>query len=136
MNECLGGERSSYVTLGEINRTSKTLPFENDEARMLLKHIKKNQSKGLSTIVHPAMEGETKEWLSGGFVGVLLPELDVSILYVKQDGGRGLLGRQKIVYGSYVGSIGENLLMPGVTFKYWGVAITGMNNLYRGEGLL
>lgn len=124
------------VTLAEIAKTTRTLAFNDSEMRSILTHINKNRKKGLNTCFHPQMRGDIPEWLSEGFVGVCLMELNRSILYVKQDAGKGLFGRQKTVYASYVGSISENSLLPGVTFKNWLIAITGMNNIYRLEGLL
>lgn len=132
-NYGFGIDRSS---VGELAKAACTLPFDEADIRALISHIDKNRAKGLMTSFDSAMEGKINEWLMRGLVCVSLPEIGRSILYIKKDAGKGLFGKQKSVYGAYFGSMGEDAFIPGPTFKNWYVAITAMNNIYRGEGLL
>lgn len=129
----LGEDR---VSLGIILKTSKTLPYTYSEFENVISLINKNRARGLNTGIDPIMERGVEDCLARGVVAVCLGEVDTSIVFIKQDAGKGLLGRQKAMYGTYLSPIGQDSFLPGTTFKKWLVAVTAMNNIYRGEGLL
>ena len=57
---------------------------------------------------------------------------NLDILFVSVNSGTGLFGRQKRSIVSYLGSFEEDTFEPGITFKKLLVALTSINNIYRG----
>lgn len=125
-----------YTNLATIMETTRRLAFNQAEGEALLKHLKANRSKGLETGFHPNVADNHRDILKDGVVMLGLAELGTSVLFVKVDGGRGLLGGQKSAYLSYVGGTDGEEYMPGTTFRSWTVAVTSINNIYRNQGLL
>ena len=74
--------------------------------------------------------------MSEGYLTLNAPQLGIRLLYVKIYGGKGMLWGKKIHYAVYQQDYDEKKWTPLGTFKVWGLAVTGINNIFRSEGLL
>jgi hypothetical protein len=74
--------------------------------------------------------------LSKGYLVLTAPQLQVRFLYVKVYGGKGMFWGKKIHYAVYQQDYNEKIWTPLGNFKIWGLAVTGINNIFRSEGLL
>jgi hypothetical protein len=74
--------------------------------------------------------------LSDGYLVLTAPQLQVRILYVKVYGGKGMFWGKKIHYAAYQQDYDEKKWTPLGNFKSWGLAVTGLNNIFRSVGLL
>lgn len=118
---------------------TKRVPFEDKELMALIEFVKANQRNGLDTNFHQiAHDLETiREGMSMGFMLLSSPVmLETDIMFAKLDGGRGFFGGQKSVYATYISPANRDDFSPGPTFKMWAMALTSINNVYRGEGFL
>jgi len=69
-------------------------------------------------------------------ITLIAPQLGIRVLYIKVYGGKGMLWCKKIHYPVYQQDCDEKTWTPLGTFKIWGLAVTGINNIFRSEGLL
>ena len=76
------------------------------------------------------------EILNEGHFILNAPQLGIRILYVKVYGGKGMLWGKKIHYTVYQQDLDEKNWTPLGTFKIWSLAVTGINNIFRNQGLL
>jgi hypothetical protein len=76
------------------------------------------------------------QMMSDGYITLTAPQIGIRILYVKVYGGKGMLWGKKIHYAVYQQDYDEKTWTPLGTFKIWGLAVTGINNIFRSEGLL
>ena len=74
--------------------------------------------------------------LSEGYLVLTAPQLQVRFLYIKVYGGKGMFWGKKIHYSAYQQDYDEDVWTPLGTFKSWGLAVTGVNNIFRSVGLL
>ena len=124
------------IRLEDIAKTTKRIPFTNSEIEFAIILIKKNQAKGLRTTIHPDFTSDAKEYLREGMFFISLEDANTDILFVKEDAGKGLLGGQKSTFSYYLGNVYRDTFQPGGTKKSWSIAITSINNIYRGIGML
>jgi len=47
-----------------------------------------------------------------------------------------MLWGKKIYYNIYLQDYGEDTWTPGGVFKFWSLAVIGVNNIFREKGLL
>jgi len=71
-----------------------------------------------------------------GYLTLIAPQLGIRLLYVKVYGGKGMFWGKKIHYTVYQQDYDEKVWTPLGTFKFWSQAVTGINNIFRSEGLL
>ena len=76
------------------------------------------------------------QMMSDGYITLTAPQIGIRILYVKVYGGKGMLWGKKIHYTVYQQDYDEKTWTPLGTFKIWALAVTGINNIFRSEGLL
>jgi hypothetical protein len=128
------------LALDDILLGSRLIPFSSTELRAAIEAVKVRRKKGSDLSVgHPVMNVNGSGVLEGANNGILFfhspQQLQVAFLFVKLDAGRGLLGGQKAVFGSYISAdLHEDDWGVGPVFKMWGIAVTSMGNVYRGNG--
>jgi hypothetical protein len=133
-------------TFKEIMKVHMKEPFNDSEIQVFLSNIKKLKKHNCSIYytddISTGKVGEVvdvkrlMDILSKGYFVLTAPQLQVRFLYVKVYGGKGMLWGKKIHYAVYQQHYDENIYTPLGNFKIWGLAVTGINNLFRSEGLL
>ncbi|WP_333815806.1 hypothetical protein [Tabrizicola sp.] len=119
---------------------SRRIPFTENEVRTAMEAVKVRRGKGADlSIGHPMFsEGGAGviEAAQDGMLFFFSPhQLKTAFLFLKLDAGRGLFGGQKAVFASYVASdLDADEWDVGVVFKMWGIAVTSIGNVYRGNG--
>lgn len=141
--EQLENAKSSFK---EIMKVHMREPFNDKEIRfflVILKNLKKHNCNVFYTDdISSGKEGDVvdvkrlMETLSKGYLVLTAPQLQVRFLYVKVYGGKGVLWGKKIHYAAYQQHYDEKIWTPLGNFKIWGLAVTGINNIFRSEGLL
>ncbi|WP_319237474.1 hypothetical protein [uncultured Propionivibrio sp.] len=123
----------------EILNATRRLPFEMLELQQFSNLVAANQRSGLDTRASGTMGDERTviEMLQDGVMILWCREmLGIDVVFVKLDGGKGFFGGQKSLFATYIGSEVHDDFSPGPTFKMWGMALTSINNIYRGHGFL
>tara|TARA_B110000977_G_scaffold179012_1_gene237206 strand:- start:1355 stop:1597 length:243 start_codon:yes stop_codon:yes gene_type:complete len=69
-------------------------------------------------------------------ITLIAPQLGIRVLYIKVYGEKGMFWGKKIHYPIYQQDCDEKTWTPLGTFKIWVLAVTGINNIFRSEGLL
>ena len=135
-------------TFKEIMKVHMREPFIESEVKVLLGNIKKLKNKGCDfffteDIVKSIKKssGETRgelleSLMSEGYLTLIAPQIKLRLLYVKVYGGKGMFWGKKIHYAVYQQDYDEKVWTPLGTFKFWSLAVTGINNIFRSEGLL
>lgn len=137
---------NSKSSLKEILKIHIKEPFTENEIRGLhtnLKNLKKNNCHlyygntihlgQIEDVVN--LENFLKMAKDGYFI-LTSPQLHLRLMYVKVFGGSGMLWGKKIYYNIYLQDYGEDTWTPGGVFKMWSLAVIGVNNIFREEGLL
>jgi len=133
-------------SLKEILKVHMREAFSDPELLTLLGNMKKLRKNGCGfhwtediTLSLNSKKDTGKllgEMMGDGYVTLTCPQIGIRILYVKVYGGKGMLWGKKIHYAVYQQDFDEKTWTPLGTFKIWGLAVTGINNIFRSEGLL
>jgi hypothetical protein len=133
-------------TFKEIMKVHMREPFNDKEIQfflVILKNLKKHNCNVFYTDdISIGKEGDVvdlkrlMETLSKGYLVLTAPQLQVRFLYVKVYGGKGMFWGKKIHYSAYQQDYDEKIWTPLGNFKIWGLAVTGINNIFRSKGLL
>lgn len=129
-----------YITFEHILAGTQILPFTAPEFSVAVETVNTRKNKGTDlSLGHPVFCPEFSQSVELAQNGVLLfhspYQLECAFLFIKANAGRGLFGRQKAVYPSYVGSdFNLDEWAVGTTFKSWIMATTSIGNVYRGYG--
>ena len=131
-------------TLKEILKVHMREPINDPELEALfhnMKKLKKNEcnllwTKDLTLSIRNDKSKLLIQMMSDGYITLTAPQLGIRILYVKVYGGKGMLWGKKIHYAVYQQDYDEKTWTPLGTFKIWALAVTGINNIFRSEGLL
>jgi len=131
-------------TLKEILKVHMREPFSDAKFHTLfwnMKRLKKNGCDLLWTedITKSIKKDKGKllgEMMGDGYLTLIAPQIGIKLLYVKVYGGKGMLWGKKIHYTVYQQDYDEKKWTPLGTFKLWGLAVTGVNNIFRSQGLL
>lgn len=126
----------TYTSFAKILEATNRIPFTNRDGAELLAYLKSAAKNGLDISVHPIMKGSIQENFGEGVIVLTSAALDADFVVIKVDGGHGFFGGQKSNFMFYVGRVESDELMPGATFRSFARAITSINNIYRGAGLL
>ncbi len=131
------------TVIGNIGKTQGVATAINPPKNANIKKLKKhNCSVYYTDDISTGKVGEVvdvkrlMDILSKGYFVLTAPQLQVRFLYVKVYGGKGMLWGKKIHYAVYQQHYDENIYTPLGNFKIWGLAVTGINNLFRSEGFL
>jgi hypothetical protein len=140
--------QKAQSTLKEILKVHMREPFIPSEIQSLTRNLaslKKNGCEFTYTddVVKSFQKasGDKKgqvllKMMSEGYLTLIAPQIGIRILYVKVYGGKGMLWGKKINYAVYQQDYDEKTWTPLGTFKIWALAVTGINNIFRSEGLL
>ena len=131
-------------TLKEILKVHMREPIDDSEFEALFNNMKRLKKNGCDlfwtediTISIQNEKGKLLgQMMSDGYITLTAPQIGIRILYVKVYGGKGMLWGKKIHYAVYQQDYDEKTWTPLGTFKIWGLAVTGINNIFRSEGLL
>jgi hypothetical protein len=137
---------NSKASFKEIMKVHMRESYNDSEFKTFFNNIK-NLNKNNCSIYYTddisiqkegtVVEGQRlMEMMSDGYFILTAPQLGIRILYVKVYGGKGLLWGKKIHYCVYQQDYDEKKWSPLGTFKIWGLAVTGINNIFRSQGLL
>jgi hypothetical protein len=124
-----------YQDLETIISTTNRLPFDNNDLMNLKEYMKMSRGKGYDISLDPSLNGDTEafqEALSQGFIILKSDMLDTCFLFLKVNGGTGFFGGQKKKIMSFVGSPSDFTFTPGHVFNKFIIALTAINNIYRG----
>lgn len=127
-------------SLMEVVSGSRRISFTENEVRIAMEAVKVRRGKGSDlSIGHPKYSEGGAGVIRAAQDGMMFfyspHQLMTGFLFVKLDAGRGLFGGQKAVFASYVASdLETDEWDVGVVFKMWGIAVTSMGNVYRGNG--
>ena len=136
--------QKAQSTLKEILKVHMREPINDPELEALfhnMKKLKKNEcsllwTKDLTLSIRNDKSKLLIQMMSDGYITLTAPQLGIRILYVKVYGGKGMLWGKKIHYTVYQQDYDEKTWTPLGTFKIWALAVTGINNIFRSEGLL
>ena len=131
-------------TLKEILKVHMREPINDPEFEALFNNMKRLKKNGCDLFwtedITLSIQNEKGKLLgqmmSDGYITLTAPQIGIRILYVKVYGGKGMLWGKKIHYAVYQQDYDEKTWTPLGTFKIWGLAVTGINNIFRSEGLL
>ena len=131
-------------TLKEILKVHMREPIDDSEFEALFNNMKRLKKNGCDLFwtedITLSIQNEKGKLLgqmmSDGYITLTAPQIRIRILYVKVYGGKGMLWGKKIHYTVYQQDYDEKTWTPLGTFKIWGLAVTGINNIFRSEGLL
>ncbi len=127
-------------TLMDVVSGSRPIPFTESEIRTAMEAVKVRRGKGSDLSIGHKKFGEggagVMKAAQEGLLFFHSPMLLKSaFLFVKLDAGRGLLGGQKAVFGSYIATdLEADEWEVGTVFKMWGIAVTSIGNIYRAYG--
>ena len=132
------------ATFKEIMKVHMREPFSDPEFLALFGNMKRLKKNGCnlhwSEEITRSLNNDKGKLLGtvmlDGYVILLAPQIGIRLLYVKVYGGKGMLWGKKIHYAVYQQDYDEKTWTPLGTFKIWGLAVTGINNIFRSEGLL
>ena len=136
--------QKAQSTLKEILKVHMREPINDPEFEALFNNMKRLKKNGCDlfwtediTISIQNEKGKLLgQMMSDGYITLTAPQIGIRILYVKVYGGKGMLWGKKIHYAVYQQDYDEKTWTPLGTFKIWGLAGTGINNIFRSEGLL
>tara|TARA_B100000497_G_C7675767_1_gene408220 strand:+ start:394 stop:849 length:456 start_codon:yes stop_codon:yes gene_type:complete len=136
--------QKAQSTLKEILKVHMREPIDDPEFDALFNNMKKLKKNGCDLFwtedITLSIQNEKGKLLgqmmSDGYITLTAPQIGIRILYVKVYGGKGMLWGKKIHYAVYQQDYDEKTWTPLGTFKIWGLAVTGINNIFRSEGLL
>jgi len=136
--------QKAQSTLKEILKVHMREPINDPEFEALFNNMKRLKKNGCDlfwtediTISIQNEKGKLLgQMMSDGYITLTAPQIGIRILYVKVYGGKGMLWGKKIHYAVYQQDYDEKTWTPLGTFKIWGLAVTGINNIFRSEGLL
>ena len=131
-------------TLKEILKVHMREPINDPEFEALFNNMKRLKKNGCDLFwtedITLSIQNEKGKLLgqmmSDGYITLTAPQIGIRILYVKVYGGKGMLWGKKIHYAVYQQDYDEKTWTPLGTFKIWGLAVTGINNIFRSQGLL
>ena len=131
-------------TLKEILKVHMREPIDDPEFEALFNNMKRLKKNGCDlfwtediTLSIQNEKGKLLGQMMGdGYITLTAPQIGIRILYVKVYGGKGMLWGKKIHYAVYQQDYDEKTWTPLGTFKIWGLAVTGINNIFRSQGLL
>ena len=136
------------ATFKEIMKVHMREPFSETEVRTLGGNVKRLKEKGcifsftedvIKSLQKTSAENKgqvLKKMMSEGYLTLVAPQMGINLLYVKIYAGKGMFWGKKIQYAVYQQDFDEKTWTPLGTFKIWGLAVTGINNIFRSEGLL
>lgn len=110
------------------------IPYSNKDAQRIIDYIKMSNGKGYDITMHPILKGSVKESLEDGVLILNSLSLDLDVVFINANGGKGLFGGQKRSILSYIGSLHENQLVPGPVSKSLLISLTSVNNIFRDYG--
>jgi len=136
--------QKAQSTLKEILKVHMREPINDPEFEALFNNMKRLKKNGCDLFwtedITLSIQNEKGKLLgqmmSDGYITLTAPQIGIRILYVKVYGGKGMLWGKKIHYAVYQQDYDEKTWTPLGTFKIWGLAVTGINNIFRSEGLL
>ena len=136
--------QKAQSTLKEILKVHMREPIDDPEFEALFNNMKRLKKNGCDLFwtedITLSIQNEKGKLLgqmmSDGYITLTAPQIGIRILYVKVYGGKGMLWGKKIHYAVYQQDYDEKTWTPLGTFKIWGLAVTGINNIFRSEGLL
>ena len=134
----------SKATFKEITKVHMREPFTDPEFHALFGNMKRLKKNGCDLLWTPDITdslNKDKGKLLGkmveqGYLTLTAPQIGVRFLYLKVFAGKGMLWGKKIHFTVYQQDYDEKNWTPLGTFKIWGLAVTGVNNIFRSEGLL
>ena len=131
-------------SLKEILKVHMREAFSDAEFQTLfgnMKRLKKNGcnllwSEQITNSIHNDKGKLLGTMMLDGYLTLTCPQIGINLLYVKVFGGKGILWGKKIHYAVYQQDYDEKNWTPLGNFKSWGLATTGINNIFRSEGIL
>ena len=126
-------------TLQDIVKTANFVPFSDTHIQDIVRHVSKQNAKGLLVRFHPkftASGAEALEAMRDGIFVLSCPQIACDFVYTCENGGKGLFGAQKRIFKVYAGDFEANDFTASNSFKSFAIAITSINNIFRHEGLL
>ena len=128
------------VSFNDIMRTTNRLAFSKRDLQHLNQYLQTAQKNGMDITVHERMRSEGKagilEWFENGILALSCPQIESDILFAKIFDGRGLFGGEKARFMNYLGDMNADEFMVGSSHKMLVMGLTGINNIFRGNGLL
>ena len=124
------------ATFDEVMRATNRLSFSPKEHQYILHFLKTEARNGLVVRFHPTMEKEdVAASLNNGVILLHCPQIESDFLFVKVNDGRGLLGGKKSRIMSYISDPMQNAFTAAGSHGHLMMALTGINNVFRGYGL-
>ena len=134
----------SKSTLKEILKVNMREPFSDSEFHTLFGNMKRLKKNGCDLLWSEEITRSLRDdkgkllgtMMLDGYITLTCPQIGINLLYIKVYGGKGMLWGKKIFYSVYQQDFDEKKWTPLGIFKSWGLAVTGINNIFRSEGLL
>lgn len=126
----------TYTSFENIFTSSRRIPLTSFERQVLLGYLETAIRNGLDIKLDASSEDQVEEMLSDGVILLKSELLDRSFLLVKIDAGRGFFGAQKAHVLTFIGDSYKDEFQAGPSLKSIAVALTSINNIFRGVGAL
>ncbi|MEJ6402055.1 hypothetical protein [Yoonia sp. 2307UL14-13] len=126
-------------TVDEVLRTSNRLPFKDSDVDTVFLVMRKQNQRGLEVHFHPSFATAREQAVAGmkeGFFVLSCPQIQSDFIFVCENAGKGLFGRQKRSYRLFLGDIGKDNFSAVNSFRVFTIALTSINNVFRHEGWL
>ena len=136
--------QNAKASLKEILKVHMREPFTDPEFHALFGNMKRLKKNGCDLLWTPDITDSLNKdkgkllgkMMEQGYLTLTAPQIGVRFLYLKVFAGKGMLWGKKIHFTVYQQDYDEKNWTPLGTFKIWGLAVTGVNNIFRSEGLL
>ena len=136
--------QNTKASLKEILKVHMREPFSDPEFHALFGNMKRLKKNGCDLLWTPDITDSLNKdkgkllgkMMQQGYLTLTAPQIGVRFLYLKVFAGKGMLWGKKIHFTVYQQDYDEKNWTPLGTFKIWGLAVTGVNNIFRSEGLL
>lgn len=127
---------ATYTSFENIFTSSRRIPLTSFERQVLSAYLETAIRNGLDIKLDISSEDQVEEMLSDGAILLKSQLLDRSFLLVKIDAGRGFFGAQKTHILTFIGDSYKDEFQAGPSLKSIAVALTSINNIFRGVGAL
>ena len=126
----------TYTNLENIFTSSRRVPLTSFERQVLSTYLETAIRNGLDIKLDITAEDQVEGMLSDGAILLKSGLLERSFLLVKIDAGRGFFGAQKTHVLTFIGHSYKDEFQAGPSLKSIAVALTSINNIFRGVGAL
>jgi hypothetical protein len=120
-----------------IIMSTSRVPYSHRDMQAITDHFRRCRTNGLDLFLEGSPSDEqVTEIVLDGLLPLQSRDLETDFLFVNVNAGRGIFGGQKTRIATFTSDIYRGEYFPGPVLGGIVRALVGINNLYRGAGLL